>query len=120
MKTMVSHPSKHPPMDWVAFALLLVVSATNLFSMLRLIPIFQRIYNDLFGEKLLPPITSFILHWRFLFVSLAFLWPAIGIFIVYFSTNRNAIRFVLGLILATLIQIGFTVIALFLPLVVDI
>jgi len=120
MKTMAPPFPKRVLMNWIAFALLLVVSGANIFVMVHVLPLFPQIYHDLLGSESLPSTTSFVLHWSLLFDSLAFIWPMIGVFIVCLTGNNNAMRFVLGLILAAFLQTGFTTIALFEPLITDI
>jgi hypothetical protein len=109
---------KRGPIDWSALAFLLAISGANLFIMLFILPKFQQIYADMLGPKAnsSPSPTFLLIHWRFLFESLAFAWPAIGILTICRASIRIARLSVSALILAALIQAGFTTIALFLPL----
>ena len=121
MKAMVSPPSKRIRICvWIAFAFLLVVSAANIFLMVHLLPSFQTIYHDLQGIKPLPSDTAFVIHWKFLFDCSALLWPVIGVWIISSTWTGNSLRIVLGLLLAAVLQVGFTTIVFFQPLIVDI
>lgn len=120
MTTVVSRRRKPAAMDWIAFAFLLVVSAANIFLLVHFIPLFQQIYHDMQGVEPLPSATASLIYWRGLVGFFALIWPAAGIFLVCSRRNKNTMRFVLGLILAAVLQAGFTTILLFMPLITDI
>ena len=108
------------PMDWVAFAFLMVISAANIFLLMYVLPIFEHIYHDMLGQNPLPYPTAFVIQWRFIFVSFAFLWAAMGISLVRLPSVQHSMRFLLALIVAAVLQTCFSVIILFMPLIVDI
>jgi type II secretory pathway component PulF len=103
--------------DWIAFAFLMIISGANLFSMVFLVPKFREIFNDMLGNRPLPSSTSFVLQGRYLFGMLALAYIGGGILVVRVAPSRIAYRYVLAPILVSLIQVGFTTCALFLPMV---
>jgi type II secretory pathway component PulF len=104
-------------MDWIAFAFLMVVATADIFIIVFLVPKFRQIFSDILGTRPLPSSTSFVLEARYLFEAMAFTYLGGGILVVRLASSRIALRSVLGLILAAVIQAGFTTCALFLPLV---
>ena len=121
MNTTASPPSSRIRICiWIAFILLLVASAANIFLLVRLLPSFQKIYHDIIGDKPLPLDTAFVIRWRFLFDSFALIWPATGTWIIYSAWTKNSIKVVLSLLLMSVIQAGFTSVVFFQPLIIDI
>lgn len=108
------------PMVWSALAFLVVVSSADIFIMVFVVPKFRQIYSDMLGTRPLPSSTSLVLEGRYLFEALAFAYLGGGILVVCLASRRVALRSVSGLILAAVIQAGFTTCVLFLPLVGDI
>jgi hypothetical protein len=111
---------KRTKMVWFVFLLLLAISVANIFALLFALPAFQQIYHDMLGAHPLPLPTSAIIKWKLLFVFLAFLWPAAGITIFWINSTKNPVRYICGLFLLAVLQVGLTTIALFIPLIGDI
>lgn len=101
-------------MDWIAFAFLMAVGCADLLSMVFVVPRFREIFNDMLGNRPLPSSTSVVLQGRYLFGILALAYMGGGILLVRLAPSRIAYRYVLALILAAVIQAGFTTCALFL------
>lgn len=89
-----------------------------LFTATHLIPRFLVVYSDMLGGQPLPPLTQFVLHFRWL-------WFALGIalaLLVIYTAWRHQLRparplFTVGVILFAGTQVGFVIFTLFLPLV---
>ena len=94
-------------------AFVILFSLVQLYIAVFLAPRFTEIFWDMLGNQPLPSSTAIVLHFRWVFVGLACFWPLVASFLV----QRRASPHYLVLILALLVfSIGFTSIALFLPL----
>ena len=109
-----------PDLFWigVSVGILFVVSAANLFLLLFIVPKFKQIFADALPGKPLPNITEFILMARMGLVFVALAWPIVATFLVRLQM-RHAILWIFVGTLWTVLQIGITVIALYLPMSYD-
>jgi type II secretory pathway component PulF len=112
--TLPDHSKLVRSITWIAFILLLIMSAVNIYVAFQL-PKFHGLYYDL-GVIRLPWYTDLLLHWRFIFDLLAFLWPMIGALIIRLCSNQTAMRVLLAFDMVAIIQIGLTFYTLVRPL----
>jgi hypothetical protein len=115
---MSASPSRHPDPFWTGMSLgvLLVFTAANVFMLLFIVPKFGQIFADAMPGKPLPPVTELILSGRLIIMALN---GALVILCAYLVQRGNR-QSILLINLATIwnfIQIGATVIALFMPMV---
>ena len=99
----------------LSFGVLLVFSAANLFILLFIVPKFGQIFADALPGKPLPPVTVLILTGRLFILVLN---VALLILCAYLTYHRSR-RSILVLNLATIwnfLQVGTTIIALFMPM----
>ena len=95
----------------------LLVACAAVFTAGFIIPRFAGIFDDMLGGRPLPPVTEFVLHFRVLWLLLGFAFLFAAISLAWRYRLRSAPRLVsAGLLLLAAAQIGFIVIAMFLPL----
>jgi hypothetical protein len=83
--------------------------------MLFIVPSFEQIFADALPGKPLPPVTVFIIAARFALAMIDLGWPVLGTVLIR-QQKRYAILWINIGIVWTLLQIGITVIALFMPM----
>jgi hypothetical protein len=94
---------------------LLGLGLINIFLPLFIVPKFELIYQEALPGLPLPGITAFIIAARFPLALVAFAWPIAGIIGVW-RQHRTAIWIINLGCLYFFTLIGFTVIALFMPM----
>jgi len=113
------HDSTRPRrrlVDWIACEILVFVAGANLFTVIYLVPRLRLIFNDMYGREPLPFITTLILQGRYVFGILAVAYAVAGVLIFVRASGWTAFRWVWGLIGVAVIQLGFVICVLFLPL----
>jgi hypothetical protein len=103
--------------DWIAFGFLMVFASANIFGTVFMIPKFQHLYYDMLGDRPLPSTTSLILHWKYLFEALAFVYLGVGLRFAFVTSSRIGWRLFLAISGAAILQAAFMMWALCLPLV---
>jgi type II secretory pathway component PulF len=102
----------------LSLAILILLSAGNIFLMVAVVPKFEQIYVDALGpDHPLPMVTNLIITWRIAIAILTACWPILGAVLVR-QQKTYAVLFYIGII-AMFLQAGITVIALFMPMVTD-
>lgn len=89
------------------------VSLATLFLTFHLIPLFEGIYRDLLGDQRLLAITTWVLHGRLVYMSIAAFWPAMAVWEFWQRTRW----FGGALLTVTAVEVLVTVVALLLPFV---
>jgi len=96
--------------------ILIIFSTLNFVFSFFWVPKFEQIFQDALPGKPLPLLTEFVLACRIPLAIVALAWPIAGVIFVWRSSNR-AILFLNLAIILTLVQIGITIFALFIPMV---
>ena len=105
-------PTRRYSYAWAMMILSIFVCLANLFFAIHVIPLFAGIYRDMLGKEPLPIITTWVLHSRLIYVSLAVFWPSMAIW----EFRQRTRYFGAVLILVSAIEVMFTVIALMEPI----
>ena len=100
----------------VSLGILFIFSAANIFVLLFMVPKFEHVFEDALPGKPLPSVTAFILAYRILIAFATLGWPCLGAYLVRRQTAHPIAWINIGLILS-LLQLGITIIALFMPMV---
>jgi type II secretory pathway component PulF len=88
-----------------------------IFVAWHIIPRFAEIFHDMLGGQSLPPVTDFVLRFHFLWLLSGFCLALAAIYLAWRYRLQSAPPLLSeGLLLLAGVQIGFIVIALFLPL----
>jgi type II secretory pathway component PulF len=95
----------------------LFVAGAVIFTAGFIIPRFAKIFDDMLGGQELPPVTEFVLHFRVLWLLLGWTFLFAAIYLAWRYRLQSAPPLVsAGFLFFSAVQIGFIVIALFLPL----
>ena len=107
--------SNGPRRPWVSLVILFVFSATNIFLPLFIVPKVAQIYADALPGKPLPFVTEVIISVPILWALMALIWslPAV---LSFWRRKDYAILLINVGMLLTCLQIGITVLALFMPM----
>jgi hypothetical protein len=100
----------------VSLVILLFFSAACVVLMLFIVPKFEQIYQDALPGKPLPLVTLFIILHRIAITLFDLAWPILGIYLFRVQKNYAILWINVG-ILFFFLQIGITVIALFMPMI---
>lgn len=100
----------------VSLVVLFVISAANIFLLLFIVPKFEQIFADALPGKPLPTVTNFIIAGRVILAIAALGWPLLGTYLFRRQKSYAVLLINIGTIW-TFLQIGITVIALFMPMV---
>ena len=98
---------------FILFGLIVLFSLAEFFVGVFLIPRFAVIYRDLLSNRPLPSATAVVLHFRWVLVGFAFIWPIAEFILVQ---KRALRRFLVCILVILILSITFTTIALFLPI----
>jgi hypothetical protein len=103
---------------WIVTSLitLLLLGAVNMFLMLIVVPKFSQIYVDALPGRPLPWLTGFIITARYALAIVPMAWPALGAELARERVRSALVWINLG-IAWSFLQIGITVLALFMPMV---
>jgi len=99
-----------------SFAVLVFLSAANIFLLLFIVPKFEQIFADALPGMPLPGVTEFIISSRIALAFIALGWPIMGIILIKLQKPHAILWMGIGATL-TFVQIGITVIALFMPMI---
>jgi hypothetical protein len=99
----------------VSLVTLFLFAVVDIFLLLLVVPKFEQIFQDALPGRPLPPVTEFILSARIALVFIALGWPIIGTLLVRLQ-KRYAILWINVGTVWTVLQIGITVIALYMPM----
>ena len=102
---------------WILTGIIVIVSISQLFVALWLIPRFAAIYRDMYPGKPIGSMTALVLQDRWILVALACLCPTTALVLARRYRSDWLLVAVLGFIAA---QLFVTIITLFLPLIVTI
>jgi hypothetical protein len=91
------------------------LAALNIFVLLSAVPKFTEIYADALPGMPLPAVTNFIIGYRLMLTTATTAWPLVC-FLVRKRQEPNAILWMRVGIIELLVQLGVTVIALFMPM----
>jgi type II secretory pathway component PulF len=113
----VSAESRSSVSSVLSHALNLFAACAVLFMSMFVIPRFSRVFDDMLGGQPLPPLTDFVLRFRWLWIALG-----AALFVAVISAAwRHRMRYApplisVGVLLFAAAQIGFILFAMFLPL----
>jgi type II secretory pathway component PulF len=96
--------------------LFLLFASFNVFVAVFIIPRFEQIFQDALPGQPLPKLTQLIIFDRFSLTAFASILLVLGIF----SVRRKQDNWCAFLLFVMSVQIGITIVALFMPMVVDI
>jgi len=102
---------------WFGFSMgiLVVFCAVQLFLLLFVVPKFAQIFHDAMPGQTLPRATAFIITGRIALMIIDSSWPVLGAYFIR-KQERYAMLWINLGIIWTLLQIGITILALFVPM----
>lgn len=112
-----SPPSPSRGLRVIVCAFAFVLCFVHLFLLLTVLNKFEQIFADMLGGRPLPFLTAFLFGWKPLFVIVAIALPLIAVLAVcLLRSRRQALALVGAAFFLALFQMGFPVVALFVPL----
>jgi len=90
-----------------------VLTLSQLYLTVAVIPRFSSIFHDLFEGQPLPAVTVLALNCRWLLLGLSGVWAISVAFVV---RRKASMRYLYAILALQVAQIGFTMLALFIPL----
>lgn len=100
----------------VSLVILFILSSGNIFLLLFIVPKFEQIFADALPGRPLPGITEFIFTARIAIALIDLSWPILGTILLRQQKSYAILWINLGIVW-TFLQVGSTVIALFMPMV---
>lgn len=100
---------------WVIFFL---SSFFNIFTAVFITPKFEQIFQDALPGKPLPTVTELLLGFHPFVIAVTVLWPVLGLLAILFpKRTSSSIWIIVCLLLLVILQVGVTIIALFMPMI---